>query len=66
MSEESKKLVNQPVTIDVKFIIDGMNIVVETPWATSVMPTEKAVNMVLAYGSLHWKEPQIPESTSEN
>lgn len=55
----NKSIVEERKTIDLALIVDGDNVRVETAWAVSVMPTEKLINMVLAYGSLHWKESAI-------
>jgi len=59
----SKPIVNEAVTISMRLLFDGQNVIVETPWARSIMPAEKLVNMVLAYGSLCWKNPVVsPEN----
>ena len=54
-----QQVVEERKTIDITLVIDGENVRVETPWAVSVMPTEKVVNMVMAYGSLSWKESMV-------
>lgn len=51
-------IVDQRTTIDVKLLVNGNEIIVETPWAVSIMPTDKVINMIMAYGSLQWKDQQ--------
>ncbi|MDP3768718.1 MAG: hypothetical protein Q8S13_11945 [Dehalococcoidia bacterium] len=43
------------VTVDVRLLVGGEEVIVETPWAVSTMPVEKLINLILVYGSLRWK-----------
>ena len=48
----SKPIVNEAVTISMRLLFDGQNVIVETPWARSIMLAEKLFNIVLPYCSL--------------